>query len=74
MASGVWKFYTQMFSNPRLHEKVLSVKMQQTTDCNKISSIDASFIFTSSALTGLLKLAITEHQTIYLFYARSVFV
>jgi len=43
--------------------------MQQTKDCNKIASIDASFIFTSSELAGLLKPTVSEtfSQNIIIF-------
>ena len=77
--TGVWKFYKQMCSKTHLtlksniSENATNKRLSQI----RVASIDASFIFTSSALAGLIRPTVSEIfflqiQNIYLFYTRSV--
>jgi hypothetical protein len=80
MATGIWKFYTQMCSYTQVTIKSNIIENATNNRLYQIASNDASFIFIFSALAGLISPAVSEtfffppeHQNVSLFYIRSVF-
>jgi hypothetical protein len=74
MAAGIWKFYTQMFSYKQVTIKSNISENATNNRLYQIASNDTSFIFTSSALAGLIRPAVSENfyelqSTIAIFYS-----
>jgi len=78
MVTGIWKFYTQMCSYTQVTLKSNIIENATNNRLYQIARNDASFIFTSFALAGLIRSAVSEfffseYQNIFLFYTRSIF-
>ena len=69
-----------LYGDVRKNQVTIKINISENATNNRlyqIASNDASFIFTSSALTGLIRPAVSETfflelQNIYPFYTRSV--
>jgi hypothetical protein len=59
MATGIWKFYTQMCSYTEVTIKSNISENSKNNRLYQLASNDASFIFTSSALACLMRPAVS---------------
>jgi len=74
MATGIWKFYTQMCSYTQVMLKSNISENATNNRLYQLASNDASFIFTYSVLAGLIMAAVSENfyklqSTIAIFYS-----
>ena len=66
--TGIWKIYTQMCSRSQVTLKNNISENATNNRLYQIARIDASFISTSSALTGLIRPAVSETFFLLLYY------
>jgi hypothetical protein len=60
MAAGIWKFYTQIYSKTQVTLKSNIIENATNNRLYQITSNDASFIFTPSALACLIRPVVQE--------------